>query len=441
MRNTFLNTYFCGVNRVKKRIEITDLAVAKKNLLVHYKTEKQLLWLDSNGHEDAYSSYEALLGVGAAKSISSQENGAFDALSNFRKESGDWLLGYLSYDLKNDLEDLSSHNTDRLAFAPLYFFQPKKLFLFFQGYLEMHYLPEVADDLEKDAQLFSEETEENQDISNVLKIEAALTKVEYCQRVGEMQGLIHRGEIYEANFCQEFYAKGKLQPLPTFLKFNDISRAPFAAYFRSDQQYLLCTSPERYLNKKGTKVISQPIKGTSRRNADAELDRILRDALEKNPKERAENIMITDLVRNDLSRTANKGSVTVENLCEPKTYKQVHQLVTTVTADVNAKIDPIKLLRTTFPMGSMTGAPKVSAMQIIEKLETTKRGLYSGAVGYIDPGGDFDFNVVIRSILYDAVREQISFMVGSAITAKASAEQEYDECFVKAWAMYEVLCS
>ena len=202
---------------------------------------------------------------------------------------------------------------------------------------------------------------------------------------------------------------------------------------------MLSASPERYLKKVGEKVISQPIKGTAKRSFDIEQDAFLKKELKNSAKERSENIMIVDLVRNDLSHTATKGSVVVEELCQVYTFKQVHQMISTIISKVDATVSPVEIIKTTFPMGSMTGAPKVSAMKIIEELEVTKRGLYSGAVGYFTPTGDFDFNVVIRSILYDAKKQYLSFSVGSAITAQSIPENEYEECLLKAKAMFEVL--
>jgi len=201
----------------------------------------------------------------------------------------------------------------------------------------------------------------------------------------------------------------------------------------------MCASPERYLKKMGTKVISQPIKGTAPRSKNKKTDARLIQELQTDEKERSENIMIVDLVRNDLSKSALKGSVVVEELCKVYSFEQVHQMVSTISATVPDDIDPIKVLKETFPMGSMTGAPKVSALKIIEELESFKRGLYSGAVGYITPEGDFDFNVVIRSMLYNETKKYVSYAVGSAITAKSVPEKEYQECLLKAKAMRQVL--
>jgi para-aminobenzoate synthetase component 1 len=238
----------------------------------------------------------------------------------------------------------------------------------------------------------------------------------------------------------EFYSEDALiHPVEIYQKLNTISEPPFASYFKNKEHYLMCASPERYLKKEGNKVLSQPIKGTAQRFFDDELDAQAKFELSSNPKERSENIMIVDLVRNDLSKTATKGSVTVEELCEIYSFKQVHQMVSTVISEVEPTIAPIEIIKTTFPMGSMTGAPKISAMNIIENLEETQRGLYSGSIGFFMPNGDFDFNVVIRSILYNAENKYLSFSVGSAITSLSIPEREYDECLLKAKAMFEVL--
>ena len=272
------------------------------------------------------------------------------------------------------------------------------------------------------------------------KIQPRLSRNTYLEKVNKMQWHIQRGDIYEANFCQEFYVENiEIDPLGTFESLNTISNPPFAAFLKLEKNYLFCASPERYLQKEGNKVISQPIKGTAGRAEDPVEDEQLSKDLEKDPKERSENIMIVDLVRNDLSKTGKKGSVEVEELCRIYTFKQVHKMISTITSELAEGIPAVEVLRSTFPMGSMTGAPKISAMKIIEELEESKRGLYSGAVGYFTPQNDFDFNVVIRSILYNRKSQYASFSVGSAITSKSIPEKEYEECLIKAKAMREVL--
>ncbi|WP_396142207.1 anthranilate synthase component I family protein [Flavobacterium sp.] len=412
-----------------------------KTQLLHWANQfREVVLLDSNAYHQKYSSYDAVVAVDAFTSIKTDNENAFQDLYQYQSQTKDWLFGYLSYDVKNDTEELQSNNFDGLAFPDVFFFQPKKLFLIKGNQVEMQYLRMCDDEMEAD---FSDIILSKLCDSATLReitINQRISKENYLSKVSKMLEHIQRGDIYEANFCMEFYAENaKIDPLEIYHKLNTISEPPFAVFFKNQDHYLLSASPERYLRKEGTKVISQPIKGTSKRNDNPILDEQLKSDLAQNEKERSENIMIVDLVRNDLSHTATKGSVQVEELCEVYTFKQVHQMISTIVSEVENTTSPVEIIRTTFPMGSMTGAPKISAMQIIETLEETKRGLYSGAVGYFTPNGDFDFNVVIRSILYNAKNEYLSFSVGSAVTSKAIPENEYEECLLKAKAMFEVL--
>ncbi len=412
-----------------------------KTQLLHWANQfREVTIFDSNDYKQDYSSYDLIVAVEAFTSIKTDYINAFEDLKQYQSNAKDWLFGYLSYDLKNDIENLKSKKFDGLEFPDVYFFQPKKLFLLKGNELEIQYLNMVDDEVDVD---FDEITSiEFSDFLTlqVIKIEQRISKENYISKVSKMLDYIHKGDIYEANFCMEFFANDtQINPLETYIKLNDISEPPFAVYFKNDKQYLLSASPERYLRKENTKVISQPIKGTAKRSLDLVEDNKLKVELGVNEKERSENIMIVDLVRNDLSHTATKGSVKVEELCGLYTFKQVNQMISTIVSEVDFTTSPIEILRTTFPMGSMTGAPKISAMKIIEELEETKRGLYSGAVGYFAPNGDFDFNVVIRSILYNSSNQYLSFSVGSAITSLSNPEMEYEECLLKAKAMFEVL--
>ena len=404
----------------------------------------EIIWLDSNEHHGKYSSFDSLLAVDALTSIKTDTSNAFEDLKTYQSETKDWIFGYLSYDLKNNIEDLSSENYDGVAFPELYFFQPKKIIRIQENTIEFNYLNMVDDEIEADYhEILAFNVSENATtIENEkgIHIKMRIFKDEYFRQVNKMLNHIHRGDIYEANFCQEFFADNyKIDALKTYEKLNNISKAPFASFLKLDTHYLLSASPERYIKKIESKIISQPIKGTAKRSNNIEEDNALKTHLEQDEKERSENVMIVDLVRNDLSKSALKGTVHVEELCKIYTFDQVHQMISTVTAEVKQDKHPVDILKESFPMGSMTGAPKVSAMKIIEDLEAFKRGLYSGSVGYITPEGDFDFNVVIRSILYNADKSYISFSVGSAITAKATPEYEYQECLLKAKAMRQVL--
>ncbi|ESU24730.1 pabB protein [Flavobacterium enshiense DK69] len=412
----------------------------KTRLLAWSQQFREVVFLDSNKYPQQYGSYDVVLAADAFTSIKTDYLNAFEDLKQYQQQSKDWLFGYLSYDLKNDTEDLKSQNFDGLYFPDLFFFQPKKLFLLKGNELEICYLNMCDDELDDDFTEIVEKEKEKGKSSHAINIEQRISKESYLQKVNEMLSHIHRGDIYEANFCMEFFAENtEINPFEIYEKLNAISEPPFAVFFKNSINYLLSASPERYLRKEGLKVISQPIKGTAKRIFDAEMDEQSKKELSENPKERSENIMIVDLVRNDLSHTATKGSVQVEELCGIYTFKQVHQMISTVVSEVKESTSPLEIIKTTFPMGSMTGAPKISAMKIIEELEETKRGLYSGAVGYFTPNNDFDFNVVIRSILYNSKERYVSFSVGSAITAASKPENEYDECLLKAKAMREVL--
>lgn len=433
--------------RIEKEYPIEITSQLKKQATEW--ANKQLtdfVWLDSNNYPDAYRKFEAILAFSPRTSLvekSSQK--AFEKLKNYIDTTSDWLFGYLSYDLKNDIENLQSQNFDGLHFPELYFFQPEKIIFFTKESLIFSYSEAVSAEISTDFETLCQTKISPTDFSHLpteksVTINSRLTQEEYLQKVAQMKQHIAQGDIYEANFCQEFYIENaELNPLEAFWELNALSEPPFASFMRLGRNYILSASPERYLQRSGNVVISQPIKGTAKRSADKVIDEKLRADLQQSDKERSENIMIVDLVRNDLSLYAERGSVQVVELCKTYTFKQVHQLISTIRADIRPKVHSVDVIRATFPMGSMTGAPKVSAMQIIDNLEVSKRGVYSGAIGYFSPKADFDFNVVIRSILYNSEKKYVSFSVGSAITANSDAQKEYEECLIKARAMKTVV--
>lgn len=426
--------------RVSVRKPILDQEVFKQQLLTWSQQFREVTYLDSNNYEQAFSSYSCLLAVDAFTSLKTDYDNAFDDLAQYQQTTKDWLFGYLSYDLKNDLEPLQSKNFDGLNFPDLFFFQPKKLFLITDNEVEIQYLGLCEDELENDFEAIQSQVLHHDIHLTTFEIKPRITADDYKDKVSKMLAHIQQGNIYEANFCMEFFAENAtINPLDKFFKLNQISQSPFAVFFKNNKQFLLSASPERYLKKQGQALVSQPIKGTAKRFTNPTEDELAKKLLVEDPKERAENIMITDLVRNDLSHTAQKGSVQVTELCAVYSFMQVHQMISTVTSSLAPRYSAIEAIKKSFPMGSMTGAPKISAMKIIEELEETKRGLYSGAVGYFTPDGDFDFNVVIRSILYNQENKYISFSVGSAITSLSTPEKEYEECLLKSKAMREVL--
>tara|TARA_R110002049_G_scaffold19876_11_gene73998 strand:+ start:4351 stop:5655 length:1305 start_codon:yes stop_codon:yes gene_type:complete len=427
--------------RTIRTFSIENIKDFKQNLLFWSQQFETALWLDSNNYNQQYSSFDSALAVEEFTAIKTDYTNAFDKLKEYQTITKDYIFGYISYDVKNDVEHLSSNNFDSLDFTDLYFFQPQKLVFIKGKNIEFHYLKMVDDEIESDFEEISAfKISKNNIVENDIKIKLRIHKDEYHQKVNKVLEHIKRGDIYEANFCQEFYAENAtINPVEVYQHLNEISEPPFASFLKMEHQYALCASPERYLKKEGSKIISQPIKGTAKRLISTIDDAKIATDLARDEKERAENVMIVDLVRNDLSKTAKKGSVKVEELCKVYSFKQVHQMISTVVSEIDQNMHPIETLRSTFPMGSMTGAPKVSAMQIIENLEETKRGLYSGTIGYFTPENDFDFNVVIRSILYNEDKKYISYSVGGAITAKSIVEKEYEECLLKAKAMKYVL--
>lgn len=421
---------------------LQDVLGFKESLLSYSRTTDYVCVLEHNGQEMPVekSAFDALAAIGSYDVLSAGQGKAFEELQQFYDRHQDWLFGYLSYDLKNELERLDSKNHDGLELPELLFFVPKFVLFLAEDELHIHLHASLeekdADDLLKAIRASAAIESEN----HAIKIQPRISKKEYLERIGDIQKDIKRGEVYELNFCQEFYAEEvKIVPELIFSKLNKISKAPFSVYFKGERQYLMSASPERFLKKKGNRLVSQPIKGTRKRGNSLEEDAFLKEELYLDPKERSENVMIVDLVRNDLSKTAKKGTVKVDELFGIYSYLQVHQMISTVSSELSEKYTWVDAIKEAFPMGSMTGAPKLRAMELIEKYESTKRGLYSGAVGYVKPNGDFDFNVVIRSILYNADQNYLSFMVGGAIIMIADAEKEYEECMVKAKAMFKVL--
>ena len=417
------------------KIQATDLQIFKRKALQWGSSFDVFCYLDSNNFSDPYSKFDALLAVGAKHEVVANTGSAFDELEKFRAKHPDWVTGFFSYDLKNEVENLSSSNIDQLRFPDLYFFVPEHLILV------------KGDEIEvisaNPHQVFNEIESQKEFIANDhpdIRLQSRFNKDEYIETVKKVKGHINRGDIYVTNFCQEFYAKDAfIDPLSVFLKLNAVSPNPFTAFFKLKDKYILSASPERFLAKRGDKLISQPIKGTSKRYADPMEDEQSKQTLRAHFKELQENVMIVDLVRNDLTKSAKAGTVNTEELFGIYSFNQVHQMISTVVCEMRDDISEVQSIKNSFPMGSMTGAPKISAMQLMEQYERTKRGVYSGAIGYFSPDGDFDFNVVIRTLLYNATKKYLSFQVGGAITYHADPEKEYEECLLKAQAILEAL--
>jgi para-aminobenzoate synthetase component 1 len=416
-------------------IPIADLQTFKAKALHWASSFNVFCCLDSNNFEDQHSKFDVLIAVGAKDEICADAGNAFDELERFRKKHPGWMTGFFGYDLKNETERLTSANKDQLNFPDLYFFVPQYLIIAGQDEIEI-----IADDPQHIFECIEQQVIHPYDMPPAINIQTRISKVGYLSIIARIKEHINRGDIYVTNFCQEFFAEGaEIDPLTVFFKLNEISPNPFTAFFKWKDNYILCASPERFLAKRGNKLISQPIKGTAKRGKDDAEDEAIKQELRNHTKEQQENVMIVDLVRNDLTRSAKQGTVKTEELFGIYTFKQVHQMISTVVCELQEDISIIQAIKNTFPMGSMTGAPKISSMELMEKYEHSRRGVYSGAIGYFSPNDDFDFNVVIRTLLYNQKNKYLSFHAGSAITFHADAAKEYDECLLKAQAILEAL--
>ncbi|RZK44233.1 MAG: anthranilate synthase component I family protein [Pedobacter sp.] len=390
--------------------------------------------LDSSGYSDNYSQFDCLIAVGSTQQLTINAGESFSALRKFYQQHKTWMFGLLSYELKNETDHLISTHDDELGFPDLFFFVPKFLIAIHNKNVEI--LIGNPGILEEINQLRLD----MDDLTTSLTIEQRLSKDAYINAIDKLREHIKRGDIYEVNFCQEFFAKNaKINPLFIYQSLNALSPTPFAGFFKIDDLYILSATPERFLCKRGNKLISQPIKGTAKRNVNKEEDENIKRELRASAKEQAENVMIVDLVRNDLTKSATKGTVRVDELFGIYTFPQVHQMISTISCELRPDIHFIDALKNTFPMGSMTGAPKIKAMELIDKYEMSKRGAFSGSFGCISPTGDFDFNVIIRSILYNSTTRYLSFQVGGAITYASNPEAEYEECLLKASAIMKIL--
>ena len=345
--------------------------------------------------------------------IKKDDLNVFDKLDLFiKKYKNHTKLFFISYDLKNKIENLKSEKKDPINFPILYCLVPEK----------------------KQSKNNFINSKKSENVS--IKFKPELTKKEYLSRIKKVKNHIQKGDIYETNFCYNWEARNKVNnPYDIFKKLESLTKAPFSVYAEIGEYVIISASPERFIKKRGNKLISEPIKGTSKRSKDLDIDQKLINSLKNDPKERAENIMIVDLVRNDLSKVANKNSVSVDELCKVYTFENIHQMISKVSCEINKDMSFSQILKALFPMGSMTGVPKIKAMELMEKYEDSKRGLYSGAIGVMKPNGDFDLSVVIRTIIYNKANDCLSFKVGGAITINSQPEKEYEETLIKAEAL------
>lgn len=383
----------------------------------------------NNGRTYPYGGFKHLLAIGKEKQVIDSSI-PFESLGSYQNQ---WLFGYLGYDLKNSIENLKSTNEDYLAFDEIVFFSPEYLF-------EIHDNKIVL--LKGNEAVWSsiEKFEASPLKPKFGSQQAHFSRSEYIHSVNQLIAHIIEGDCYEINLCQGFHGQLKVvSPVDAYFRLNTLSPKPFSCFQKFEHHYILCASPERFLKKESNQLISQPIKGTRPRGKDHAEDIRMIEDLRTDQKEKAENLMIVDLVRNDLAKSSKSGSVKVEELFGIYSFEQVHQMISTVTSKLSSDISGIEALKNAFPMGSMTGAPKIKVMELIEAYEKSKRGAFSGASGYIEPNGNYDFNVLIRSLFLNTKKQMYGFHVGSAITYDAIAEKEYDECLLKAKAIIQLL--
>ncbi len=392
--------------------------------------------LDSNSELHINQQYEILLAVDSVHQFTAYSNGlqTLNSLHNY----GDWLFGNINYELYNEIEKVAIHKNSNSDFPLVHFFCPRIVISIKNKQATIHTTDNSNTNVWQEINSTKSKVELN---GNVVNIIPTTNQQQYINNVNLLKQHIKKGDCYEINYCINFYAENvSLNPIHSYLNLKKISPTPFHCFYKYNSQYLMCASPERYLQKTSNTIISQPIKGTIKRDKhDKVNDEKLMQQLQYDAKEISENVMIVDLVRNDLSKICEPNTVQVKELLKVYTFKQVHHLITTIKGKLQPNIDFVKIIKATFPMGSMTGAPKKRVMELIQQYEMKARGIFSGTIGYIDPKGDFDFNVVIRSIIYNATTKYLQYYVGSGITIYCDAQNEYEECLLKAKAMELVL--
>ncbi len=417
---------------------ISDFEQTKEKVLNWVQQFNTFSFLDNHQYQIKPHTLECMLAAGVKRQLKVSSGNALEKLQQFIDEKHSWLFGHLGYDLKNEIEKLSTIKPEHIGFPDIYFFEPEVIIRLTLTEIRI----EADNPAAVYAEILSKKISTFQEIENhQINIRNRITRSEYVDIIYQLKQHILRGDCYEINFCHEFFAENtEINPGEVYKKLNQLSPNPFSAFYRVYNSWLLCASPERFLKRTNNKIISQPIKGTTKRilNDGVEDDKN-KNELKDSAKDRAENVMVVDLVRNDLAKVCEEGTVIVDELYGIYSFPQVHQMISTISGKLKKDVSFTDIIRATFPMGSMTGAPKIRVLKLIEEYEQTKRGIFSGAVGYISPQGDFDFNVVIRSIMYNAESKYLSFQAGSGITFSSDPEKEWEECLMKAEAMKKVL--
>jgi para-aminobenzoate synthetase component I len=414
-----------------------------------YKIKQQVLnwsvrfstfsFLDNQEYRSEQHSYECLTAVGERFRLQTESGHAFEKLKRFSQDQDDWLFGHFSFSLKSETENSPSALPDFIGFPDLFFYVPEIIVLLDKQEMRIG-MYGTGHQVIYDEIMQAIPTPGNP-LYREPDIQKRIHRHEYLQIIQRIKNHIQRGDCYEINYCQEFFAENVLlDPVSLYRSLNKVSPSPFSAFYSVDEKFLLCASPERYLKRKGDNILSQPIKGTAARDLKHPArDEKLREELAASEKDRAENVMVVDLVRNDLSRICETDSVRVKELFGIYSFAQVHQMISTITGKTLPGLDWTDMIARTFPMGSMTGAPKKRVLDLTELYEKSARGLFSGALGYVEPNRDFDFNVVIRSLLYNGPKRYLAYFAGSGITINSDPEKEYEECLLKVAAFEHII--
>ncbi len=425
------------MKRQDKTFEIEDIATFRNKSLQWASQFSHCCLFNSNQIDFPYKPFKNFLAAGCEHEILFNGQNDFDALKAVFDTTKDWLVGHFSYDLKNQTEDLHSFNKDLIGFEDISFFQPAHLIFFDHRKVTVQTCGDPTE-VFREIEAINPKEKKTANIA----VQNTVTRDQYIDTVHKLREHISEGDIYEINYCMEFFSEdAQLDPVRFFTELIALSPTPFSTFYKRRHHYALCASPERFIKKTVRKITSQPIKGTARRGTSSYEDEMIKQKLRTDEKELAENMMIVDLVRNDLARSSTPGTVKVDEMFGIYTFKQLHQMISTVSGTLREDVHPVDSIKNAFPMGSMTGAPKIKVMELIERYERSKRGLFSGSIGYFTPSGDFDFNVVIRTLLYRQDLSRISFQVGSAITYDSDPENEYEECLLKAQAISALLAN
>ena len=423
-----------------KQVFLIDNPSSFKVQLLHWSNQFEVCtFLDNHAYNSSYGALDCIAAAGPLAFISLDQVNAIAVNEFIQTHSGEWIFAHFNYEYHRITKPNTKVNLTGFPLAYLY--TPAVVIELTENKVT------IQTDSDHPQQVFDQVSSFKLPVTDAnnealtTSITPFISKASYLENIHKILALIRRGDFYEINYCQAFEVEHlSAHPVNVYANLTDISPTPFACFYKNSSDYLLCASPERYLQKKGNQLISQPIKGTIKRNVENDADDKLQvEALKNSSKDKSENVMVVDLVRNDLSRICEQGSVEVSELFGIYSFPQVHQMISTITGTLASNTLFSEILEATFPMGSMTGAPKKSVMETIDTLEPTKRGLYSGTVGYLNPAGDFDFNVVIRSIFYNSDTQKASYGVGGGITIYSDPEKEYEECLLKAAAIKKVL--